>query len=48
MVSTWGTFMTLNPTEKSPSPCRMKPPSDSVNRCLKKVAELTLVYGRYN
>jgi len=28
--------------------CRMGPPLDSVNRCLKKVAEKTMVYGRYN
>ena len=27
---------------------RMGPPSDSVNRWFKKVAEKTMVYGRYN
>ena len=26
----------------------MGPPSDSVNRCLEKVAEFDWVYGRYN
>ena len=46
MVSTWGTFMTLNPTSISRSPAGWGPLQIAF-RCLKKVAELTLVYGRY-